>query len=148
MRSAATRGQPVFGVCLGAQLLARALGARVDAGAAREAGWHEIDLTAEAAEDPVFSRLDGRETVFQLHDDAFTLPEGATALASSGVCPRQAFRFGRAIYGVQFHPEMTPEMLEDWRRELHLPSYDTPPGAFARLALTCDTLLGAWSELL
>jgi GMP synthase-like glutamine amidotransferase len=148
IREAAARGQPVFGVCLGAQLIARALGATVHRGATRESGWLEVRLGEAARSDPIFSTLQPVETVFQLHEDTFDLPPGATVLAGSEVCPHQAFRYDRAIYGVQFHPEMTPAMMEEWRRELDLPPWETPPGAYAQLARTCERLIGGWSALL
>ena len=148
IRKADARGQAIFGVCLGAQLIAKALGGKVNPSAAPEIGWSEICLRPIAASDPIFSRLNAVETVFQLHQDTFDLPEGSTLLAGSDVCGRQAFRRAAAVYGVQFHPEMTPRMVEEWRRELSLPEWDTPPGAYSRLAEICDTLFSGWSGLL
>ena len=126
----------------------RALGAEVHRGAAQESGWLEIRLNAAASSDPVFSPLNRTETVFQLHQDPFELPEGAELLAGSQACPRQAFRFGRALYAVQFHPEVTTRMTEEWRNELGLPPWKTPPGAYSRLAEICDALIGRWRDLL
>jgi GMP synthase (glutamine-hydrolysing) len=105
---------PVLGICLGAQLLAKSLGSRVYAGATKEVGWYEVELTPAAAGDPLFAGSHTREVVFQWHGDTFDLPPGAVHLAQSGQCLHQAFRYGRAAYGLQFHVEMTAELLDDW----------------------------------
>jgi GMP synthase (glutamine-hydrolysing) len=107
---------PFLGVCLGAQLLAKALGARVYPNHQKEYGWRPIELTPRAAEDPMFSEADVR-TVFQWHGDTFDLPHGAVLLARSPACAHQAFRFGSRAWGLQFHIEMTAEMVEAWLRE-------------------------------
>jgi GMP synthase-like glutamine amidotransferase len=148
IEAAAARGQPIFGVCLGAQLIARALGGTVYRNAVPETGWLDIHCSEAAPSDPIFSRIPPVQKVFHLHQDTFDLPPGATLLAGSALCANQAFRCGRAIYGVQFHPEMTPEMIADWRAELSLPELDAPREACSRLAALCETLLGGWSGLL
>jgi len=114
---AVARDQPVLGVCLGSQLLARALGARVYRNPVKEIGWYEIELTDRAAEDPLFGGLPKRQTVFQWHGETFDLPRGAELLATADACRHQAFRAGRASYGVQFHAEVTTPMIEDWCRQ-------------------------------
>jgi GMP synthase (glutamine-hydrolysing) len=144
---AANCGKPVFGVCLGAQLIAKALGGTVYQSAVRETGWQDVHLEKSAFRDPVFQAA-GRMRVYQLHQDTFDLPAGAVRLGSSAVCANQAFRWGRAVYGVQFHPEMTAPMVEEWSRELNLPESPETPGACARLAQTCDRLMTGWSRLL
>src|SRR5204863_2879167 len=103
-----------LGVCLGAQLLAKAVGAEVYRHRQKEIGWYGIELTPEALDDPLFAGLPSTQTVFQWHGDTFDLPEGAVLLAKGATCRHQAFRLGRAAYGVQFHPEMTLEMVGDW----------------------------------
>ena len=108
---------PVLGVCLGAQLLARCLGARVYAMERKEIGWHPVHLTEAGRDDPLFRGLPAEETVFQWHGDAFDLPHGSEKLASSDLCPNQAFRHGSNLYGIQFHPEVTPEIIAAWYRE-------------------------------
>ena len=148
IRHAAARRQPILGICLGAQLIAKALGGAVHRNAAHEVGWTDIHLTDAASSDPLFSQLDPVENVFQLHDDTFDLPAGATRLASSPACRNQAFRCGATIYGLQFHPEMTRELIEDWRADLNLPGLVAPPPACARLAKTCEKIVGGWSTLL
>ena len=106
---------PVFGICLGGQLLARALGGDVKAAAEPEIGWVDITLTDEAADDPVFGRLENPTGVYQWHYDVFEPPPGARVLARSESSPNQAFRLdGRDVWGIQFHPEATPDLWELW----------------------------------
>ena len=109
------RGMPLLGVCLGAQLIARALGARVDPGP-QEIGWHEVRLTQAGREDPLLGPLGPSERLFQWHRDAFELPSGAVHLASSAGCEHQAFRYGEAVYGFQFHLEIDERLIERWLR--------------------------------
>jgi GMP synthase (glutamine-hydrolysing) len=113
LAEAVEEGVPVLGICLGAQLLARALGAEVRPGTAPEIGWLDIASTAEAAGDPVLGHLDGRTSVFQWHVDTFELPAGASHLATSTAYENQAFRHGEA-WGLQFHPEVDFEQFEIW----------------------------------
>jgi GMP synthase-like glutamine amidotransferase len=110
-------GTPVLGVCLGAQLIAKTLGAAVYRNAEPEIGWFDIRLANGADGDPVFAGLRPVETVFHWHSDTFDLPQGAEVLARSERTERQAFRYGRAVYGLQFHLEVTPRMIVDWYRE-------------------------------
>jgi GMP synthase-like glutamine amidotransferase len=98
-------GKPVLGICLGAQLIASAMGARVYPSPRKEIGWHHIEST-ECADPPLFGN---RETVFQWHGETFDLPEGARHLARSEVCENQAFALGDRVIGLQFHLETTPE---------------------------------------
>ena len=107
--------KPVLGICLGAQMIARALGAQVYPGPQKEIGWYPIQLSNAALKDILFQAFPVRNpTVFQWHGDTFDLPEGATLLASSRLYPNQAFRYGNSVYALQFHIEITPEMLLDW----------------------------------
>src|SRR5579863_2161758 len=105
---------PVLGICLGAQLIAKALGARVYRNPEKEIGWAPVYFTETARRDPVFGGLDSPSIVFHWHGETFDLPVGAQWLAYSGKCRHQAYRFGPNVYGVQFHPEITPEMIVDW----------------------------------
>ena len=114
IRQAALGGMPILGVCLGAQLLAKALGARVTKNPAPEVGLLEIGLTAAGASDPLFAGWPRRTPVVQWHSDTFALPEGAVHLASSPLCHNQAFRHGDRSYGLQFHPEVTADMVVEW----------------------------------
>ncbi len=112
------RGRSVLGVCLGAQMIAHVLGARVYAGGQKEVGWHEVDITADGMSDAVFKTLsvegDPKAEVFQWHGDTFELPQGAVRLASSPVYPNQAFKWDNNVYALQFHIEVTPEIVTEW----------------------------------
>jgi GMP synthase (glutamine-hydrolysing) len=112
LRELLDRGVPLLGVCLGSQLLAEAAGGSARRANTPEIGWHEVDVTAEGARDPVLGSLAPKFTAFQWHSYEFTLPPGATALARSDVC-LQAFRLGNAM-GIQFHAEVSPTDAEAW----------------------------------
>jgi GMP synthase (glutamine-hydrolysing) len=131
IREAASAGCPLWGVCLGAQLLASAMGARVWTGPRPEVGVCQVDLTADAVHDPVFRGLTGPVPALQWHADTFDLPPGGVLLASSPEYPHQAFRVARA-YGVQFHVEVTAELAAEWTA---IPEY----------AHSLETVLGAGS---
>jgi len=117
LREAVRRNVPLLGICLGAQLLAQALGAAVYRNAQPEIGWYQIELLPPAAEDRLFRRRSTRETVFHWHGDTFDLPPGAVHLAQSRQCRNQAFRYGATSYGLQFHVEMVPDLMDIWLRE-------------------------------
>jgi len=114
IRSVVTGGIPYLGVCLGGQLLAAALGAQVVSNRWEELGTLPVQLTAEGLVDPLFKGLQEQFSSFQWHHDSFDLPDGAVLLASSAVCPHQAFRFGANAWGLQFHPEVTEQIIRDW----------------------------------
>jgi GMP synthase (glutamine-hydrolysing) len=107
---------PVLGVCLGAQLLAKAALASVYRSPTPELGWHDVELTDDAADDPVLSLLPDRFEAFQWHYYTHDLPGGAVELAKSDVCT-QAFRLGDSAWGIQFHAEVTLPQVESWHRE-------------------------------
>jgi GMP synthase-like glutamine amidotransferase len=119
VRNAVLGGLPYLGMCLGGQLLASALGAHVGPGGA-ETGVHGVSLTDAAAKDPLFAGLPGCLDVFGWHGDCFELPRGAVPLAGSLACACEAFRFGVAAYGLQFHPEVR---IEDLTRWANVPGY-------------------------
>lgn len=108
-----TRGGHYLGFCLGGQLLAKALGARVMKNPTREIGDFEIYLTGDGVDDPLFTGFEYIFPALEWHGDTFSIPVGAIKLAGSKLCPNQAFRFKNA-YGLQFHLEATTEMLVGW----------------------------------
>jgi GMP synthase (glutamine-hydrolysing) len=105
---------PLLGVCLGSQLVAAALGGRVYAGKDAEIGWYGLNLTKEAADDPLLGDFPGSLQVFQWHGQTFDPPPGATLLAGSPLFPHQAFRAGQCTWGVQFHLEVTAAHVSNW----------------------------------
>jgi GMP synthase (glutamine-hydrolysing) len=145
---AASADRPFWGVCLGAQLLAASLGARVYRGERPEIGiYRDVELTDAAGRDPVFAAAPAKLTTLQWHGDTFELPAGASLLASSPACANQAFAWRRA-YGLQFHLEVSPQLASSW---LSMPLYaeelERAFGAGALPALTAelDQLAGATS---
>ena len=145
---AAGRRQPVLGVCLGAQLMAKALGAKVYRNAVKEIGWFDIHLTEAAARDALFAGLGPAETVFHWHGETFDLPPGAEWLAWSQACRNQAFRAGAGLYGLQFHLELTPAMIEDWCARDATCGHVDPRLNAARLAALSSIVFGRWCDLL
>ena len=141
LRDAVRRDVPILGVCLGAQLVAHVLGAQVFPGRTRglrkEIGWFTLELTDRGRVDPGFHGFDEFAPVFHWHGDTYELPEGAWHLAGSLQYPQQAFRWGRWVYGLQFHMEMTEDMVVSWTRtgaaELALLD-DVDPAALVELA--------------
>ena len=107
-----TAGRPVLGICLGAQMIAHVLGARVYSGERREIGWGTVELTADAGDDPVFTDSQSPLDVFHMHGDTFELPADATHLARSAQYEQQAFEWGGVVYGLQFHLEFTESMIQ------------------------------------
>ena len=114
VRSAMKEGIPTLGICLGAQLIAAATGAEIYQGNFKEIGWYPISMTVEGQVDALLGYLPAKPTVFQWHGDGFDLPPGAQRLASSLYYDNQAFRIGKTVYGLQFHLEVTPVMIEQW----------------------------------
>jgi len=109
-------GMPVLGICLGSQMLAQSLGAKVYRNQRKEIGWFEVHFTEVAQRDSLFDEIGSTETFFHWHSETFDLPQGAELLAWSDTCRNQAFRW-RNVCGIQFHPEVTPEMIADWCRQ-------------------------------
>ncbi len=104
---------PTLGICLGAQLIAKASGAKVTRARRSEIGCEKVLLTDAGKDDSLFEGLGPELEVLQWHDDAFDVPDKGVLLARSPVCP-QAFRLKENIYGLQFHAEVTPQMIESW----------------------------------
>jgi len=118
--AAVKAGVPYWGSCLGVQLLAASLGARVYAGSQPEVGVLPVTLTDDGRSDPVFAGIPPEFLTLQWHGDTFDLPDGATLLASSPAYPNQGFRVGQTAYGVQFHVEVTEQMAREWAQ---VPAY-------------------------
>ena len=114
IRDCRKRKVPVLGICLGAQLLAAACGARVFAGPAREIGWYPVELSPDSRRDPLFAGFPERLTVFQWHGQTFERPRGAVRLAGSALYENQAFRLGAELWGLQFHLEITAVHVKNW----------------------------------
>lgn len=127
IREAINRDMRVLGICLGAQMIAYCLGAKVYPGPEKETGWCHIELTGDGLKDPLMRKLAihprvgdfwRRFKVFQWHGDTFDFPLGAVLLARSEQYKNQAFRYGDNIYGFQFHIEVTKDMLFEWFKDL------------------------------
>jgi GMP synthase (glutamine-hydrolysing) len=103
---------PTLAICLGGQLLARAAGARNYKGGMPEVGWYPFELTEAGKGDPLFAGHPPQPRFFFSHHDTFDLPPRATLLGSTRLYPNQAFRLGKRVYGVGFHPEKTKDMIE------------------------------------
>jgi GMP synthase (glutamine-hydrolysing) len=136
------RHVPVLGVCLGAQLLAKAASGTVRRASEPEIGWFDIELTDEGADDPVLGSLPRRFDAFQWHYYTYGLPAGAVELARNDRCT-QAFRLGESAWGVQFHPEVTAAQVEGWIAE---EVEELPVDSDALLAET-GRRIGEWNSL-
>jgi GMP synthase (glutamine-hydrolysing) len=138
--------KPFLGICLGAQMLARMLGARV---------WPHPEGRVEIGYTPIVPTQAGREyfdgpmKMFQWHRDGFDLPHGADLLATNEHFPQQAFRYGPNAYGVQFHPEVTPAIMERWSvgggHMLHMPGAQQRDDQLADYP-TCDPIMERWAS--
>ena len=106
--------KPILGICLGSQLIAKALGSKVFPNKDMEVGWYLIQKTEDGMSDSVFGQAPRELTVLHWHGDTFDLPQGATHLAKSDRCLNQAFRYDSTVYAFQFHLETTPPMIEKW----------------------------------
>jgi GMP synthase (glutamine-hydrolysing) len=142
LRRILDRHVPVLGVCLGAQLVAKALDARVGPLPRPQIGWFDVDQTQEAAHDPVFADLPRRFSSFQWHSYAFDLPENAVPLARDDVC-LQAYRAGESAWGIQFHAEVTKESVDDWFRTSKPPDTALDLAALQR---ETEEKIAAWNE--
>jgi GMP synthase (glutamine-hydrolysing) len=141
------RRVPLLGMCLGSQLVAEAAGAEPRRASAPEIGWREVELTGEAAGDPLLGALPARFDAFQWHSYESPLPPGATALARSPVC-LQAYRLEGPAWGIQFHAEVSAHDADCW-----ITDYRSDPDA-VRIGLEPEVLraethaaIGAWNEL-
>ena len=133
--------RPMLGICLGAQLLAKAAHAPVQPASEFEIGWHPVELTEEAADDPLLGRLPKRFDAFHWHYYTYGVPAGAVELTRSRVCT-QAFRLGDRAWGVQFHPEVTIETVQAWIDDRENVAVD-----FDALLTETRERIGAWNDL-
>lgn len=132
---------PVLGVCLGAQLLAKAAHAEVRPATRPEIGWYPVRLTDEAADDPLFAQLPESFDAFQWHYYTYDLPAGAVELARSEVCT-QGFRLGERAWGIQFHAEVNRHVVADWLEETGVEDVDV-----TELELETEKRMDAWNAL-
>lgn len=116
MRAFDEAGRSVLGICLGAQLLARAWGAANHVGTSREFGWQTIEPTEAAVSDPVLGAVPHAFPSFEWHSDHYDLPLGATRLAANPAAENQAFRVGNRSWGMQFHFEVSRAVAAAWNR--------------------------------
>jgi len=123
VREFIAKGRRLLGICLGAQIMAKALGARVYVGPQKEIGWYDIELTEDGIRDPLMKTLAThpmvgdfwrRFKVFHWHGETFDIPEGGVRLAMSELYPNQAFRYGNNAYAFQFHIEVSKGMVYEW----------------------------------
>jgi GMP synthase (glutamine-hydrolysing) len=157
VESALSRNKPLLGVCLGSQLLASVLGARVAPSGGKELGWHRVSLTPAAVEDRLFRGVPDSFVAFHWHGDIFELPSGAVTLASSDKTACQAFRYGDRAYGLLCHLEVNERlvagMVEAFRSELEDEKIDAEelitatPKQLAQLAPIAETVFERWAEL-
>jgi len=120
LKEALAREMPILGICLGAQLLASALGAPVHPAPVREIGWYPLQSSPSAGNDALLRHVTHGQHVFQWHSYTFAVPPDAVHLASTATCANQAFRHGNTAYGLQFHPEVDRDMIARW---LSVPAY-------------------------
>jgi len=147
--------RPVLGVCLGAQIVAAALGAKVTKNpAGKEIGWYPVNLSNETRADRLFCGIAGTIVPFHWHGDIFELPSGATSLASSDRTPCQAFRYGDKVYALQFHLEVSRDsvaaMAAEWPRELERERISAPDmiaetDRHAELSQLAETVFSRWA---
>jgi GMP synthase (glutamine-hydrolysing) len=161
IEEAMRRDIPVLGICLGAQLIAKTLGANVYPNAEKEIGWYDVSPTDHASSDPLLAELEKTEKIFQWHGETFDIPRSTRHLAFSPLCANQAFRYGTKVYGFQFHMEVDEPMIHRWlkvpdnQREIaalfganHMDGiYSETARHIARLGDISDRVFGAFIHL-
>jgi GMP synthase-like glutamine amidotransferase len=142
VREAIARDKTVLGICLGAQIIAKALGARVYPGSAKEIGWFPVERTAHSH--PFFNGVPDSFTPFHWHGDTFDLPREAMPLAKSKITETQAFAVGQRVLGLQFHMEATVDsvraLLKDAADEIGCGAFEQQPGAIIAGLSHCGSL--------
>lgn len=126
LRQCVARDISYLGICLGGQLLASALGGQVKKHTTKEIGFYNIPLTRAGQTDPLYKGFPGYHKAFHWHEDTFDLPSNSTLIASNEHTTNQAFRYGHRAYGLQYHIEVTPEIISLWSRntDLQAEGYD------------------------
>ena len=161
IEEAMRRDIPVLGICLGAQLIAKALGAAVYRNPEKEIGWYDVSPTDHASSDPLLMELQKTEKIFQWHGETFDIPKSTSHLAFSPLCANQAFRYGTKVYGFQFHMEVDAPMIHRWLKvvdnrieisNLHGAEhidfiYSETPRHIGRLGEISDRVFGAFIDL-
>jgi GMP synthase (glutamine-hydrolysing) len=158
VREAAAREKAVIGLCLGGQLMAAALGAEVRPAPRREIGFFPVTLEPLAQFDPVWGGMPAQFVTTHWHGDEFDVPPGGMRMGRSDLTPNQLFRYGASMYGLQFHLEMTPEVLDamiaDSGPELRGMGVDPEElvtqgqQVLPQLRGTAETVFSRWSEFL
>src|SRR5262249_18338143 len=142
VRDAIGAGKAVLGVCLGAQMIAKALGAKVYPAQQKEIGWFPIDRTA--AQHALFDGIPAEFTAFHWHGETFDLPAGAIQLAKTAAVPNQAFAAGPRVLGLQFHMEATPrsvkDLLDHAADEIGNGPFEQTPDAIRAATSHCESL--------
>lgn len=141
IKEAIQRGKVILGICLGAQLIAKALGAKIFKAPLKEIGWYDVSLTGIGSSDPIFSKLPNTFPVFQWHEDTFEIPHAGKLIATSPSVPNQAFRYGENTYGLQFHLEVTEEMIKEWMKTYEEELKGSQPPLFSKIKILTDTAM-------
>ena len=139
IKEAIQRGKSVLGICLGAQLIAKALGAKVFKAPLKEIGWYDVSLTEDGSKDSLFSHLPKTLSVFQWHEDTFEIPNAGKLIATSTSVPHQAFKYGENAYGLQFHLEVTEKMIREWMESYELKFDGSQPPLLSKLKILTET---------
>jgi GMP synthase-like glutamine amidotransferase len=145
IKEAIQRGKRILGICLGAQLISKALGAKVYKAAVKEVGWYNIVTTEEGARDPLFSFFPKSFPAFQWHGDTFDLPSAGKLIATSSPVRNQAFRYGENAYGLQFHLEVLETMIQEWMKEYENEFGEGEHARFSKHEIMQDTKR-QWAE--
>lgn len=139
IKEAIQRGKRILGICLGAQLIAKALGATVFRAPRKEIGWYDVSLTATGSRASLFTGMPDIFPVFQWHEDTFELPRGGKLLATSEYVPNQAFQYAENAYGLQFHLEVTKEMILEWMKDYGKEFQQVQSAPFTRAEILAHT---------
>jgi GMP synthase-like glutamine amidotransferase len=127
-------------------LIAKALGAKVTKALVKEIGWYNVSLTRFASRDPCFSGFPKTFPVFQWHGDTFEVPNRGKLIATSPALPHQAFRYGTNVYGLQFHLEVTREMIQEWMETYEDEFAHHPPRSRNEIMIETETMIEIYTR--